>query len=219
MRPALVAALCLALASCGPASNCEDRCDPGEASCTPDGQVRTCTEPDAQGCFDWSPPSPCAATQRCDDGTCRCDDECTAGNVICGPDGGRITCAGPDPQGGCFVWGDEEPCGPHQLCSAGECLCRNACTPGTTVCDGDEAVATCTGPDDDGCFFFDEPEPCPAYRHCSYAVGRCVRDTPSECFPYNQCDFEGQLLCMDETRYRSCFRTRRRCLLWDGCET
>jgi hypothetical protein len=220
MPKRIVVALVLTATGCGPATTpCEDQCDPGGTSCAEDGRVISCVGPDGDGCFDWGSPMACAEHQRCVDGACRCEDICEPGAVACGPEGGRISCAGPGPEGGCFAWGDEEPCGLHQLCTGGECLCRNACAPGTPVCDGPDAVAFCVGPDADGCTYFGDAESCPAYRHCDSTRGRCERDTPSECYSVNQCDFEGQLLCMDETRFRTCFRTRMGCLLWDGCET
>jgi hypothetical protein len=47
-----------------------------------------------------------------------------------------------------------------------------------------------------------------------------MRDTPSECYEFNECDDEGQIRCVDDESYRTCIRTpRTHCLMFEGCPT
>ena len=194
---------------------CADTCTLYEAFCGPNRGRITCEGPDRNGCNYWGPEEPCRPDGCVD--VCGCATDCLPDSTSCSDTGELLVCQGPDPWG-CTTW-SEASCGEHQTCREDECTCRTACTPGMGVCNGFDAWSLCQGPDEDGCPFIGDPEPCPPYRRCDSTRGRCERETPARCYPVNQCDFEGQLICMDETRYRECFRTRRGCLLWNGCET
>jgi len=66
------------------------------------------------------------------------------------------------------------------------------------------------------------PAECGDARDCSGGLvcsfeGRCRPDTPPECYDVNECQFEGQQLCVAEvpTKYRTCIYRYDGCLSWD----
>ncbi len=164
-------------------------------------------------------PALIASTASCGgDETRTCQDQCTIGEGMCDDQGEVLECE-PDEQG-CGIWGEPFACADHQVCDEGECRCELECEPGEPVCADEETLATCAGPDSSGCTFLEDPTPCPEHLRCDANLGVCERDTPPECYELNDCDYEGQMLCVDEIHYRVCIRTSRtRCLMWDGCPT
>jgi len=193
---------------------CTNPCEEGMTRCEGDDEVR-CIQPAKDGCFDWGEPTPCPGGQICEGGACDCEARCQLGQAIC--EGGKLrNCAGPDAEG-CNYWDDPVDCPDHQICSAGECLCANPClVVGQTECSPEaDGVWTCQRePDGDQCFYWDEA-PCQEGDVCIEEITECRLDTPPECDDVNECAYEGQKLCMNETQYRACHYTEEGCLVWD----
>ncbi len=102
-------------ATCAPA--CEDACEPETRGC--DGGVVVCGDHDADPCFEWSAPVPCADDEACVEGACVCVDTCPEDAVECVGEGARRACR---PQAdGCLGWDAPEDCGAFEACSEGTC--------------------------------------------------------------------------------------------------
>jgi hypothetical protein len=206
----------------GHACTCISPCSTGHTVCADTTSQHRCEGPDADQCYEWGSPEPCPAGVTCEGGSCGCTQFCTDGETACSPAGALLTCAGPDGEG-CTRWNETE-CGAHSTCRGGACECAAPCEDDDARCDGDSAVIACAGPDADGCTHWDEPEPCEEGLECRPdvgpgKVGHCVPPIPEECADITDCDFEGQKICMDSTRYRECaFKGDGGCLELD-CST
>ena len=146
-----------------------------------------------------------------------CPEYCYPEQTICGPEGGVMTCIGPDQQG-CTFWSDEQACGVFRSCQQGQCLCDNPCEQGESRCVDQSMFWVCEGPDEYGCLGWGPQTPCPQGLSCIQAHGECLPDTPESCYESNECDYVGQKLCMNDTKYRQCKLGYDGCLVWD-CST
>jgi|GEM_PF-6568139 len=110
------------------ACTCVDLCGPvGAKECTDATHFRTCGDPDADTCLEWSPESACTAGDTCQLGGCDCLPSC-AGKA-CGDDGCGGSCGG---------------CANGKTCTAGQCVCA-----GTTDNDCDNVDDDCDGQTDE----------------------------------------------------------------------
>ncbi|MCB9740173.1 MAG: hypothetical protein H6747_12985 [Deltaproteobacteria bacterium] len=208
----------------GPA--CVDPCEAeGQLRCVPTGPAATqsCGDPDADGCFQWSDATPCAATEVCKAGACvpKCpDQDCTvSGAKKCSADGKVVQCF--DFNGdGCLAWGGATFCAAGKVCAEGACAetCKDACTTsGATQCEG-KAVQTCGDSNSDGCLDWGTAAACAAGQLCSN--GACVATCKDECTQQGatQCAAGGVQTC-DDYDQDGCLQwgTATACPVGEGC--
>lgn len=191
----------------GDACICISPCSTGHTYCADESNQHLCQGPDAEGCYEWGAPEGCAPGVTCQGGSCGCTQFCEAGETACSPAGALLTCNELDIDG-CASW-SEADCGEHSTCRGGACECAAPCAEHDARCDGTAAVTACAGPDADGCTYWDEPQPCEEGLECKPdvgpgQVGHCLPPVSEECAEVNDCDFEGQKFCMDDSHYREC---------------
>ncbi len=103
-------------------ADCLDDCDvAGQRNCGAGNGVIECGQYDADGCRDWSSPTPCGANDQCRDGACvvLCRDECEEGDRRCAGDGFE-TCGQYDADP-CLEWGGAAACPAGRVCADGIC--------------------------------------------------------------------------------------------------
>ena len=165
----------------------EKTCEAGDRKCDDDG-ARVCGDFDANGCLEWSEPSPCP--DGCDGDVCKgCQNDCNPGQKSCDQNGARV-CADVDDDG-CLEWSEPSPC--PNGCDGDVCKgCQNDCNPGQKSCDPNGA-RVCADVDDDGCFEWSEPSPCP--NGCD---GDVCKGCQNDCDPgQKSCDENGARVCAD----------------------
>lgn len=114
---------------------CVDECPSRDTrECVGAGSVRVCGNTDADACLEWSPPTDCAASERCVGGncasTCTPGMACNTGNPC---ETGAVQCVGGAPRcerSGVVAAGTA--CGSGRVCGDGTC----ACPAGTEACSG-----------------------------------------------------------------------------------
>ena len=199
--------------SCGmPATDRDPASDAAPAS---DAQGPVAVDAGAGGA-DAVPPSDAAAPPVDSGPTCL--HECALGARTCIPSGAeaRECVAGAD---GCYRWQTAEVCGPRQGCPVDRCECQGGgCTPGQVRCGAGGGLQTCDGPDADGCTGWGAEVACPTGLVCNATLLQCKPDTPTACFPINECDYDGQVWCTSSAKYRQCVYAPDGCLEWD-CES
>jgi len=197
---------------------CLEPCQPGQVRCGPDGGLTTCLPPEpGQGCARFGPEQACPAGQVCLAGECTCPEACLLGETMCA-DQGVSTCQQLDPDG-CLAWSQPEACDGDQVCVQGGCACADPCSQGQTLCSAQgEAIVSCEGPDEAGCYGWGQETPCAKGLVCKPDEGLCRPDTPPECYEANECNYEGEKICMTDVKYRSCKYGYDGCLIWD-CST
>jgi len=201
----------------GSHEECEVQCDAGDAICDPSGGLKSCEGPNSKGGMFWGPVEECGEHRTCIGGECSCVDPCRAGDTTCDPAGGQLGCEVPDADG-CMYWSADEAWPEHQVCRDGSCTCGNPCRIDDLMCYQSAGKVSCEGPDADGCLFWSVLDPCPEGRMCQAELTECVDVTPPECESVNECDYEGQKLCMTDIRYRACKYGEDGCLVFD-CST
>jgi hypothetical protein len=195
---------------------CIGQCREGESLCESQSSERRCLGPDADGCSYWGAAETCAGGVACAGASCGGAAACELGETTCGPAGELLSCQ-PDALGQ-VAWAATE-CAPHQTCLEGSCDCENLCESGGTRCEGTAAIAACEGPDGNGCMGWGTAAACPTGEVCKSEVGpakvaSCATATPA-CTGTSECDFEGQTLCQNETKYRECHLKEDGCLHLD----
>ncbi len=185
-----VARSCTQSSDCSAGQRCEQgvcvaeecgalECQPGAAKCVGEASTR-CELSWEDGCPHWTPLEECGPNARCVDGRCldigSCTDECQEGLVSCTADKTAVVACQRDPSG-CFVAVVQEQCGPHQVCEAGQCVCRDSCQPGETRCTQTGEVQTCEGPDGQGCGYWGaQTVACGPHQVCEAGQCRCQED-------------------------------------------
>jgi len=196
-------------------ASCLRTCTPNEGYCDGGRAVRCII--DQEMCPVWAAPVACGAQERCAEGRCvdtgGCEDECSAGTLSCSKDG-RTSLGCELGEDACYDLVLAEACGEHQACSAGLCACLGECQDGEAMCGPLGGQINCEGPDDDGCFSWGEEIECPQGLPCEDTVGRCMPDTPPECFDLNECLFLGQKFCTSASQFRTCEVGDDGCLYW-----
>jgi hypothetical protein len=173
-----------------------------------------CEGPDEDGCTFWGAPQPCENEKICIGGSCGCEQPCEPGDTSCDLEGNLLSCQGPDADG-CTNWGPGEPCPDHQGCRSGECVCENPCEWGEEVCYQSIGTRDCMGPDELDCMYWGELAACEPGYLCITEMSGCVKATPPECDNVNECDYEGQKLCVTQIKYRACKYSDDGCLIYD----
>lgn len=107
--------------------------------------------------------------------TGECVDACGDGEVQCVGDEAVQSCVVGD--GGCFEWGEPDPCAAQQVCEAGACVagCVDACQAGASQCAAG-GVSECVDDPMTGCTVWDDAVACGPGQVCE--SGTCV--TPVE---------------------------------------
>lgn len=80
---------------------------------------------------------------------------------------------------------------------------------------GGPSSQACEGPDEVGCYAWGAEVVCPKGWICKPEEGICRPDTPPECYEINECDYEGEKICMTDVKYRECQYGYDGCLIWD----
>jgi len=195
--------------ACTPA--CQDDCPgTGARSCTLDARgYQTCGNFDADACLELGPATPCAPSERCDQGVCvfSCTDECLAGEKRCAGPGYQL--CGQFDADPCAEWGAISDCKQNETCSNGVCsaVCQDECEPGARECSGFQSLRECGEFDHDPCRDWGPPETCNLWERCLDVAGpaACVIICFNDCEPMDarQCVGDGYQVCGDHD--------------WDAC--
>jgi len=203
------------------ASTCRDECTvQDQRQCVSASGFATCADVDADGCLEWSLPTPCQAREVCAGGRCRSDKA-----AECAPSGatrcdaahqGYQTCRDTNDDGR-LEWGSVTPCGLGNVCANGLCAstCRDECSAaGTLRCAGPFGVQRCADRDRDGCLEWGSPTACPDEQRCAGGVcgtgcgGACTdrdavacADDASAVLSCRDIDGDG---CLDWTSPQAC---------------
>ncbi|MFO0745303.1 MAG: PKD domain-containing protein [Myxococcota bacterium] len=180
------------------ATTCTSECDAiGVHACDGAAGVKTCADPDHDGCLTWGAPVACDAGQSCANGACvlGCSDECSVVGARRCLSNGVQTCGNSDPDS-CLEWGTAVACGAGTTCSDGFCTatCSDECTTvGAKRCQGN-GVETCGNTDADSCLEWSTAVACGASLTCSN--GACTVTCSDECtIGQKQCSGNGVQTC------------------------
>jgi formylglycine-generating enzyme required for sulfatase activity len=178
---------------------CSSTCTDEWAKVCEAGGVKTCEDPDDDGCFTWSSIQVCQPGTTCEQGACATDcsaQDCTVAGATRCADATTVETCNDYNADGCLEWGGGSPCTGGMVCSGGHCAisCEDDCTVvGATKCDGNQIV-TCNEHDGDGCLEWGQPQDCGELL-CS--SGHCSATCQDECtvIGASQCDGGGTKSC------------------------
>lgn len=161
---------------------CEDACADGDRSCSGNA-VATCGDFDGDGCREFGPTTPCADSERCDDGRCvpreqACEAQCDQdGDTIC--HGPALRRCGEFDNDDCLDLGPAIDCEAFEFCEAGACVaaCEDQCVEGAGRC-GELGEQSCGQHNEDPCLEWGPAQRCDEDERCDGAM--CVPDDEGE---------------------------------------
>ncbi len=158
---------------------CANDCAAGSAECYGAG-LRTCVDPDGDGCYSWGAETPCEEGQSCASGRCvaGCNSECSEGALSC--QGNTVRICGEFDEDACLEWGTLRECAVGETCSLGTCsaTCGDECAQGSRAC-AEGGYRECGNFDEDECVEWSQVIACGEGEGCSGGI--CSAVCANEC--------------------------------------